>query len=271
MAKELLTARMVRLIKTPGVYNDGRVLRLIVTAKGAKRWELFIPINRRRRERGLGLFPDVSLQDARNEADKIRRAARKGIDLRQHRRDAQANAVTFRQAFETYFSVKCKQLSNAKHLKQWPRTMETYVYPVFGDVPVAEVTTVQVLDALTPKLKPRSNKPANRLDFISGTRDIDQEGMSPVSTCWTGGILGYSLDLASWRCDRVAGYSSPRASWPRSHLFVRGRWPWVRLMRRPDFRTFPGEGNLASTIVPTLIRRATAPASQSELWTPLSF
>ncbi len=71
IAKELLTVHKVRSIKTPGAYNDGRGLRLIVTAKGTKRWELWISINRRKRELGLGVFPDVSLQDARDEADRI--------------------------------------------------------------------------------------------------------------------------------------------------------------------------------------------------------
>jgi integrase len=58
--------------------------------------------------------------------------------------------MTFRQAFEKYFDHKRKQLSNAKHLKQWPSTMERHVFPVFGDVAVADVTTAQVLDALSP-------------------------------------------------------------------------------------------------------------------------
>ena len=58
--------------------------------------------------------------------------------------------MSFRQAFATYFAVKRKQLPNAKHLQQWPSTMETYVFPVLGDVPIADVTTAHVLDALTP-------------------------------------------------------------------------------------------------------------------------
>jgi hypothetical protein len=32
----------------------------------------------------------------------------------------------FRQAFEAYFELKRQGLSNAKHLAQWPATMETY-------------------------------------------------------------------------------------------------------------------------------------------------
>jgi integrase len=140
----------VRAISQPGVYKDGGGLRLIVTPALTKRWELWVAINGKRRERGLGVFPEVSLQAARDKADEIRRAARNGVDLRQQRSAERARRVSFRRAFATYFAVKRKQLSNAKHLQQWPSTMESYVFPVFGDVPVAEVTTAQVLDALTP-------------------------------------------------------------------------------------------------------------------------
>src|SRR6476646_6750483 len=150
MAKELLTAHKVRSISRAGVYKDGGGLRLIVTANGTKRWELWTSINRRKRELGLGVFPGVSLNDARDEADKIRRAARDGSDLRMQRLDNETRALTFRQAFEAYFCVKSKQLSNAKHLKQWPATMETYVFPRIGSMPVADVTHADVLAVLEP-------------------------------------------------------------------------------------------------------------------------
>ena len=63
MAKELLTAHSVRAITKAGVYKDGGGLRLIVTARGTKRWELWISINGRRREQGLGVYPTVSLKE----------------------------------------------------------------------------------------------------------------------------------------------------------------------------------------------------------------
>ena len=121
-----------------------------MTANGTKRWELWISIKGKKRELGLGVFPEVSLKDARDEADKIRRAARDGLDLRMQRLDEETRALTFRQAFEAYFGVKRKQLSNAKHLKQWPSTMETYVFPRSADMPVADVTHADVLAVLEP-------------------------------------------------------------------------------------------------------------------------
>ena len=80
MAKELLTAHKIRAITKAGTYKDGGGLRLVVTARGTKRWELWISINGKKRELGLGVFPDVSLKHARDEAEKLRRAARDGID-----------------------------------------------------------------------------------------------------------------------------------------------------------------------------------------------
>ena len=87
MGRDLLTAHKVRAISKPGVYKDGGGLRLIVKATGTKRWELWIAINGTKRERGLGVFPEVSLKAARDKADEMRRAARNGVDLRQQRLD----------------------------------------------------------------------------------------------------------------------------------------------------------------------------------------
>lgn len=85
MARYLLTARKIDSESTPGVLKDGDGLRLIVTARGTKRWELWISINGKPRQLGFGAYPDVSLRDARDEADKIRSAAHRGIDPKRHR------------------------------------------------------------------------------------------------------------------------------------------------------------------------------------------
>jgi integrase len=48
------------------------------------------------------------------------------------------------------FEVRQEQLSNAKHLTQWPSTMETYVFPRIGDKLVADVTSADVIAILRP-------------------------------------------------------------------------------------------------------------------------
>ena len=129
MSKELLTAHRIRAISKPGIYKDGGGLRLIVTALAKKRWELWISINGKKRQLGLGVLPEVSLTEARDKSDEIRREARKGIDLRLQRLKVQTRTVSFRQAFDTYFALKRKQLSNAKHLRQCRAQWKPMFFP----------------------------------------------------------------------------------------------------------------------------------------------
>ena len=60
-----LTALAVAKQKRPGLYGDGAGLSLVVTAAGVKRWELRLSASGHRRQLGLGLYPAVSLDDAR--------------------------------------------------------------------------------------------------------------------------------------------------------------------------------------------------------------
>ena len=71
MATEFLTAHKVQSIREPGTHRDGRGLRLIVNESGTKRWELWIKIRGRRRQLGLGVYPEVRLQDAREKAETV--------------------------------------------------------------------------------------------------------------------------------------------------------------------------------------------------------
>jgi integrase len=103
-----------------------------------------------RREFGLGSLHDVPIVEARAEASKMRREARIGRDPADERRADAARRVTFRQAFDAYFEIKRKGLSNAKHLAQWPSTMEMYVFPRLGNRPVAEILSGEVLAVLEP-------------------------------------------------------------------------------------------------------------------------
>ena len=59
----------------PGKYHDGQGLHLRVTNTGSKSWCLRLTVDRRRRDMGLGGYPEVSLVDARRKALEHRTAA----------------------------------------------------------------------------------------------------------------------------------------------------------------------------------------------------
>ncbi len=137
--------------RAPGKYEDGGGLRLVVDQQLNKRWVLRLTINGKRRELGLGSFPEVSLEAARNRAAELRSQAAEGTDQRAiETKQRRAREVTFEEAFWTYFEVKQHTLSNAKHLKQWPSTMEAYVFPAIGKMPVNEVAAGDIIQLLQP-------------------------------------------------------------------------------------------------------------------------
>jgi len=145
-----LSAVKVTKLRTPGLYEDGAGLRLMITAKGTKRWVVRVTINGRRIERGLGVHPDVGLADAREKAAVLRRAAKNGRDPRAETKQKQRSSTSFQEAFEMFFAMREQQLSNGKHVQQWRNTMRDYVFPKIGRLPVAEVTAADVIDVLNP-------------------------------------------------------------------------------------------------------------------------
>jgi integrase len=134
----------------PGVHEDGGCLRLVVEPSGARRWVLRVTIRGKRRNLGLGSYPLVTLESARDQAIDIRRAARDGRDLKLERRQQAAKATTFNQAFEIYFESKRQVLTSEKHVNAWLRSMDVYVSPRIGDMPVSEVTHGDIVEILKP-------------------------------------------------------------------------------------------------------------------------
>jgi integrase len=147
---ELLRAKSLSALP-PGWHADGRGLYLLVSTSGSRRWILRTLIKGGRRcEIGLGSLHDVGIDEAREKAAELRRAARAGRDPIIERRARAESTVTFRQAFQAFFVMKRRSLSNAKHLAQWPSTMEAYVFPFIGERPVNEIASGEVLAILEP-------------------------------------------------------------------------------------------------------------------------
>jgi integrase len=101
--------------------------------------------------RGLGVWPTISLEEARRSADRFRKAAKEGQDAR---RDVilekRRLTISFENAFNAFFEIKRQQLSNGKHAQQWRSTMRDYVFPVIGGCPVAGITAADIIDVLKP-------------------------------------------------------------------------------------------------------------------------
>lgn len=151
-----LTAVKVRALTAPGRYGDGKGLWLQVRDAERRSWLFRFKLNGHERAMGLGAIEDVSLAEARAAADDARKLLRQGVDPIEHRkadRAAKAAAgrgITFREVAERYIAAHQAGWRNAKHSAQWTSTLATYVFPIFGDAPVAAVGIGDVMKAVEP-------------------------------------------------------------------------------------------------------------------------
>ncbi len=159
MAREInrLSPRAVATITKRGRHADGGGLYLQVSAYGTKAWIFRYTLDGKSREMGLGSLRTVSLAEARESARECRKQVREGIDpiSRRHaerasRRLASARLMTFRQCAEAYIRSHGAAWRNIQHAGQWSSTLQSYVYPVFGELPVQAVDTALVMTVLEP-------------------------------------------------------------------------------------------------------------------------
>jgi integrase len=152
-----LSAVAVTQTKKRGYYSDGGGLFLQVGPTGAKSWVFRFRQAGRLREMGLGPLHTVRLAEAREKALDCRKARLEGRDPIEARRTERmaartdaAKAMTFKECAEAYITSHRTGWRNPKHASQWGATLETYVYPHFGALPVAAVDTGLVLKAIEP-------------------------------------------------------------------------------------------------------------------------
>jgi integrase len=131
-----------------GRHGDGNGLYLVVADTGSRKWVLRIQVNGKRRDIGLGSASSVSLLEARETADEMRRAIRRGEDPVTNRRRARESIPTFQEAALMVHTEHRPSWKNAKHAAQWLSTLEAYAFPVLGSLPVNQVDGPMVRDVL---------------------------------------------------------------------------------------------------------------------------
>jgi hypothetical protein len=115
--------------------------------------------NKRRRTRDMGLGPlvTISLHEARETARQLRQLRLQGVDPiedRKARRAAAAieagKAKTFDECRNDYFREHRNKWRNPVHARDWLASLQRYVTPVFGKLPVKDIDLGLVIKALEP-------------------------------------------------------------------------------------------------------------------------
>ena len=146
-------------LKEPGLWAVGGVagLYLHVNARGARSWILRVVVGDKRRDMGLGGYPDIGVADARQKAREARLKIEQGVDPILLRKQAkselmalQATDKTFEQAAGEYIKIHADSWSNDKHRKQWESTLAAYAFPVVGKLSLRHIRQEHILKILEP-------------------------------------------------------------------------------------------------------------------------
>lgn len=124
--------------------------------KGRAKW-MFIftsPETKKRRQMGLGVYPDVKIEEARRRALDARDLLAKKIDpIEKRKRDEllELNAkkrITFETAAREKYKEKLPTWKNKKHANQWIKTLEDYTFGSIGSRFVDELRIADFANCL---------------------------------------------------------------------------------------------------------------------------
>lgn len=134
--------------------RDGLYLEL--SPAGGKLWRLKYRFNGREKRLALGVYPDVSLDDARTRCNDARKLITKeGIDPSERRKADKAATVAQGQADQNTFEVvarrwysKQAEVLNPDHAKRVLRLFERDLFPFLGSRPISEIEAPELLTVL---------------------------------------------------------------------------------------------------------------------------
>jgi integrase len=156
-----------------GKHLDGLGLWYVKRPNGGSQWMLRISLGGKRREMGLGGFPNVSLKEARELAADYRKMAKQGIDpiktRSQQRREALRPKSNLAIIAEAAYEAKKAELKNDGVNARWFSPLQLHVLPKLGNVSIEEITQQDIAQTLKPIWETKAEtakKVINRLNIV---------------------------------------------------------------------------------------------------------
>ena len=159
-AGRLSTAEIERAL--PGKHADGGGLTLVVKPSGRRSWVARVTAYGKRREIGLGGYPAVSLDEARERAATLRARAPRGRGRTVPGRTGRANPTsqtspagptsrvpTFAQAAAAVHALNAPHWRSARHAAEWLDSLHRHATSLM-ELPVDHITRNCVLEVLYP-------------------------------------------------------------------------------------------------------------------------
>ncbi len=150
-------------------HADGGGLYLELSPAGNKLWRMKYRVDGKEKRLAFGIWPTVSLKEARDRRDEAKKQLRDSLDPGTEKKKAkiEQNAPTFRDIALEYVE-KQRDVWAASHTRTVEGRLKLDVYPAFGNRLIAEVTPQDVLAMLRKIEERRAFETASRvLGFCS--------------------------------------------------------------------------------------------------------
>ncbi len=153
-------------------------------------------VGSKRREIGLGGFPDVTLVQARELAREMRSKVAAGIDPVEERLAAkkvliERQHLTFEDAGYRCFDAKKPEFSNAKHSTNWIGSLEKHAIPMIGSVAVHELNLPHILSVLEPIWKTKTetaSRVRQRIEVVLTWATVSKYRSGDNPARWAGNL-----------------------------------------------------------------------------------
>jgi integrase len=145
--------------------HDERGMFLVVTPAGGKLWRWKYRFGGKEKLMSLGLYPDVTLADARNRREDARRMLANGIDPMADRKEKKAathaNAENSFKGIALMWIDHWRADKSARHVDATRRRLEANVFPKLGRRPIADIQPPEIT-AVVLKINERAPDLAKR-------------------------------------------------------------------------------------------------------------
>ncbi|MDI9392775.1 MAG: tyrosine-type recombinase/integrase [Synergistota bacterium] len=163
----MLTEKQIKALKPkekPYFARDDRGLYLEIHPNGGKYWRIRVWEHGKEIKRSLGVYPWVTLKEAREKRDEIKLEISRG-----HNPLRKIKSKTFREVALDWFERRALPTRSKSHNDRTLSRMRRFVFPAIGDMPVTEISAPDLLRFLRPIEETGSHETAHRTLQICGS------------------------------------------------------------------------------------------------------
>ena len=131
---------------------DSKGLYIEVAPSGGKWWRLKYRFRSKEKRISLGVYPDITLREARDRRDDARKLLARGIDPSEHRQAekkaaAERSTNDFESIAREWFSKHSKNWAKS-HSDRIIRRLERDVFPYLASRPISEIGAPELLSVM---------------------------------------------------------------------------------------------------------------------------